>query len=203
VAETITASGDAVENAQTLTDPGERLARDAALRATFADPTSRHHEAIAEAELDVDYGRSPIVMGDAQGALAAGQRLPDTIEVLLAGGATCGLHELTHRAGHTALLIGGAAARGDELARLAGSMHSSCDTSLIEATFVLTSRSDAAVLPYKRLAPDAASELGIVAVTLLVVRPDGHVGLRTDRDHLEALTSYHSLLAERPSSRGR
>ena len=61
--------------------PAERRARDETLRAVFADPTSRHHEAIAEAELDIDYGGSPIVMGDEHEALAPGQRLPDTIEV--------------------------------------------------------------------------------------------------------------------------
>jgi 2-polyprenyl-6-methoxyphenol hydroxylase-like FAD-dependent oxidoreductase len=38
VAETITVSGDAVELAQTVTDPAERRARDETLRAVFADP---------------------------------------------------------------------------------------------------------------------------------------------------------------------
>jgi 2-polyprenyl-6-methoxyphenol hydroxylase-like FAD-dependent oxidoreductase len=42
VAETITASGDAVERAQSVTDPDERRARDETLRAVSADPTSRH-----------------------------------------------------------------------------------------------------------------------------------------------------------------
>jgi hypothetical protein len=105
VAETITVSGDAVELAQTVTDPAERRARDETLRAVFADPTSRHHEVIAEAELDVDYRGSPIVMGDEHDALAPGQRLPDTIEVILAGGEVCMLHQLTqprrpYRAAH-------------------------------------------------------------------------------------------------------
>jgi hypothetical protein len=95
VAETITVSGDAVELAQTVTDPAERRARDGTLRAVFPDPTSRHHEVIAEAELDVDYRGSPIVMGDESDALAPGQRLPDTIEIVLAGGEVCMLHQLT------------------------------------------------------------------------------------------------------------
>ena len=84
VAEMVTASGDAVELAQMVIDPAERRARDEALRVVFADPESRHHEAVAEAELDIDYGGSPIVMGDKHDALAPGQRLPDTIEVCLA-----------------------------------------------------------------------------------------------------------------------
>ena len=70
VAEMITASGDAVEHAQTVTDPAERRARDETLRAVFADPTSRHHEAIAEAELDIDYAR----LTDRHGRRARGAR---------------------------------------------------------------------------------------------------------------------------------
>ena len=89
--------------------------------------SSRHHEAIAEAELDIDYGDSPIVMGDAHQALGPGQRLPDTIEVRLASGERCGLHELTHRAGHTALLVGGSSSRDDDLARLADAMRARSD----------------------------------------------------------------------------
>ena len=91
VAEMITASGDAIEHAQPMTDPTERRARDETLFERYL-PTraSRHHEAIVEAELDIDYGGSPIVMGDAHDALAPGQRLPDTIEVSPADGE--GLH---------------------------------------------------------------------------------------------------------------
>jgi 2-polyprenyl-6-methoxyphenol hydroxylase-like FAD-dependent oxidoreductase len=191
VAETIAASGDEVEHAQTLSDPVERRARDATLRAVFADPTTRHHEAIAEAELDIDYGASPIVMGDAHAALGPGQRLPDTIEVRLANGDRRGLHELTHRAGHTALLVGGSSSRDDDLARLAASIRSPRG---IDATFVLTTRSGDRH-GWAFLSPAAADQLGTGEISLLVVRPDGHVGLRADRDHLDALTAYDTLLA--------
>src|SRR5262249_56985830 len=61
VAEAIVASGDMIEQAQALSDPAQRRARDEAIRANFAQPMSRHHEAVAEAELDIDYGASPIV----------------------------------------------------------------------------------------------------------------------------------------------
>jgi hypothetical protein len=194
VAEAIAASGDEVEHAQTLSDPAERRARDQTLRAVFADPKSRHHEAIAEAELNIDYGNSPIVMGDAHQALGPGQRLPDTIEVCLASGERCGLHELTHRAGHTALLVGGSSSRDDDLARLADSIRARSDAALIDTTIVLTTRSGNQHL-WVRLAPAAADQLGIDEGSLLVVRPDGHIGLRADRDHLDALAAYHSLLA--------
>jgi len=194
VAEQIAASGDEVEHAQTLSDPAERRTRDRQLRASFADPRARHHEAIAEAELDIDYGGSPIVMGDAHPALGPGQRLPDTIEVRLASGEQRGLHELTHRAGHTALLVGGASSRDDDLARLADAIQARSDRPLIGATIVLTTRTRN-LPPWAWLSPAAADQLGIGEVSLLVVRPDGHVGLRADRDHLDALAAYRSLVA--------
>ena len=201
MAETIAASGDEVEHAQTLTDPAERRARDETLRAVFADPKSRHHEAIAEAELDIDYGGSPIVMGDAHQALGPGQRLPDTIEVRLASGERRGLHELTHRAGHTALLIGGSSSRDDDLARLAGSMRGAQrrgDSSKRRSC----SRRDPAIGTRRHGSrPLQPTSWASATATLLVVRPDGHVGLRADRDHLEALAAYHSLLASGRTTR--
>ena len=38
-----------------------------------------------------------------------------------------------------------------------------------------------------------AAQLGIAEVTLLVVRPDGHVGLRADREHVAALAAYQAV----------
>ncbi|HEY8582906.1 MAG TPA: FAD-dependent monooxygenase, partial [Capillimicrobium sp.] len=63
VAEAITRSGDDAEALQAAMGPAERATRDAALRAVLADPDGSHHEAVAEAELDIDYGGSPIVRG--------------------------------------------------------------------------------------------------------------------------------------------
>jgi hypothetical protein len=193
VAEKITASGDAADLAETVTDSAERRARDETLRAMCNDPTSRHHEAIAEAELDVDYRGSPIVMGDEHGAIAPGQRLPDTIEVDLASGGACLLHELTIRAAHTALLIGGLSVQGERLGQLDSSIRARSGASVIEATVVLSTRSGDQA-PCARLAPVAAEQLGVGEITLLVIRPDGHVGLRADSDHIEALAAYHALL---------
>jgi hypothetical protein len=47
---------------------------------------------------------------------------------------------------------------------------------------------------YARIAPTAAEELGISELTLLVIRPDGHIGLRSDRNHVEDLAAYQRLL---------
>jgi 2-polyprenyl-6-methoxyphenol hydroxylase-like FAD-dependent oxidoreductase len=194
VAEMVTASGDAVELAQMVIDPAARRVRDETLRAVFADPNSRHHEVVAEAELDIDYGGSPIVMGHKHDLLAPGQRLPDTIEVHLAGGRACMLHELANRAGHTALLIGGLSVQTEALARVDKRMRAQSRASaIIEEIVAITADSDDQS-PYARIAPTAAEELGIGELTLLVIRPDGHIGLRSDRNHVEDLAAYQRLL---------
>lgn len=194
VAEMVTASGDAVELAQMVIGPAERQARDKALRAIFANPDARHHEAVAEAELDIDYGGSPIVMGDKHDALAPGQRLPDTIEICLAGGRACLLHELANRAGHTALLIGGSSIRTEALARVDNSIRAQSLASVIIEEIVVISAGSDDQSPYARVTPTAAEQLGIGEITLLVIRPDGHIGLRSDRNHLDDLTAYQQLL---------
>jgi 2-polyprenyl-6-methoxyphenol hydroxylase-like FAD-dependent oxidoreductase len=194
VAESITASGEAFEQAQNLTDPAERQARDEALRAVFADSTSRHHESVAEAELDIDYSDSPIVMGDRHELLAPGQRLPDKLEILLASGEAYLLHELINRAGHTALVIGRLPAHADRLARLASFTAARSGAPLIEATFLISTQSDDQNR-WARLSAAAADELGVDEITLLVIRPDGHIGLRADRDHEAALAAYHLLVS--------
>lgn len=62
-AQAIVASGEEIDHAQLLTDPAERRLHDEALREKFAKSSTRHSEAVAEAELGIDYGASPIVMG--------------------------------------------------------------------------------------------------------------------------------------------
>ncbi|WP_247198051.1 hypothetical protein [Ancylobacter koreensis] len=53
-------SGDEADHAQILKSPEDRRARDAFIRGIFANPTTRYQEAVAEAELNIDYGASPI-----------------------------------------------------------------------------------------------------------------------------------------------
>lgn len=191
VAEMVTAEGDEAESMQTIRDPRERRARDAAIRAVFADPASRHHEAVAEAELDIDYGGSPIVMGDRHEALAPGQRLPDSIAIDHPGGGR--LHELASRAGHTAILIGGSALPEATLADTHRTVGARTGTPVIEASFALSARAGSDDRA-GQLDPAMAARLGIEELTLLVVRPDGHIGLRADRDHGAALAAYERLL---------
>ena len=194
VARMITASGDEVEHAQALRDPDARRARDAALRATFADPASRHHEAIAEAELDIDYAASPIVMGDAHPTLGPGARLPDTITVRMPDGATRGLHDLAFRAGHTALVIGGESVAGDVLERVAREVRAAGGAAPILDDVVVLSLNDAVGAEHATLRRDLADSLGVRDVLLLVIRPDGHVGLRAESAHGAAVAAYAERL---------
>jgi 2-polyprenyl-6-methoxyphenol hydroxylase-like FAD-dependent oxidoreductase len=201
VAEMVTAEGDQAESMQAVKDPRERRARDAAIRAVFADPASRHHEAVAEAELDIDYGASPIVMGDRNAALAPGQRLPDAIAIRHADGGHGRLHQLANRAGHTAILIGGPAATAGDLADAHATLGTGAGAGsglpMLEATFAVAA-GPAGLDGHPRLDPAAAAGLGVEAVTLLLVRPDGHVGLRADTGHAEALAAYAALLGALP-----
>ena len=91
------------------------------------------------------------------------------------------------------LVIGGSSVDGDRLARLDSAMKARNGSSFVEATVMLTTRSGDRT-PVARLAVEAAGQLGIGEITLLVIRPDGHVGLRADRDQAEALAAYDALL---------
>ena len=194
VAEMITQSGDVTDSAQTLTDPTERNSRDQSINATLANPKTRHHEVVAETELNVDCSRSPIVSGEANSCLAPGQRLPDTIQVQRSDGQTCRLHEFAHRAGHTLMLLGGRSADGPTLVELHTALQElTTDSPLFEAAIALSTQLELPA-PIGRLEPVGADLLGIQGTTLLVLRPDGYVGLRADGDHLSALERYRKLI---------
>jgi hypothetical protein len=199
IVEMFTQSGDDFEHAQTMTDPTERDSRDQAIKAMLADPENLHQQVMAETELNLEYSRSPIIMGDANNDLAPGYRLPDTILVQWAGRhlemQPRGLHQLAHRAGHTLMLLAGPAADRSALVELHAALQDlAADSPLFEAAVALGSHPD---LPVKigQLQPGAADLLGIKGTTLLVVRPDGYVGLRSDQNHLGALESYRALVS--------
>lgn len=195
VAQRITASGDEADSAQMLKDAADRRERNLFIRDVFADPQKRHQEAVAEAELDVDYALSPIVSGDAGPGLAPGQRLPDRIEVGAADGAALMLDDLVNRTGHTVILLGGEKATAGEVAALHRALADRSGAPLYGSTFAAAVASDAAGLA--SLSAADAARLGIEGVTLLVVRPDGHVGLRADGGHEGALRAYGLKLGVR------
>jgi 2-polyprenyl-6-methoxyphenol hydroxylase-like FAD-dependent oxidoreductase len=171
VAEAVGLSGDEFDQVQLVASPAERDQRDRSLRAGLTDPVQRHHEIVAAAEMDVTYAGSPIVMGDAVRGVTPGQRLPV-------------LRELTRHAGHTVMVLGGAAASSDDLTAVADAVRTAAAGSPLFASVV---------------ARDAVADdrLGIDGVTLLAIRPDGYVGLRADHDHVAALERYHHLILDR------
>jgi 2-polyprenyl-6-methoxyphenol hydroxylase-like FAD-dependent oxidoreductase len=195
IAEAITRSGDLSEDAQTMTDPTEREKRNQAIRTALSDPEELRRHVMAETELVIDYTGSPIIMGDASDSLSAGFRLPDTIAVEWpkAPGCRC-LHQLAHRAGHTLLLLAGAEANKAELINVHSAIQGSAAHSpIFEKAFTLathTGLSDEIGL----WPPRAADQLGVHDITLLVVRPDGYIGARADRNHLAAIEDYRSLI---------
>ena len=194
VAEMIARSGDLTEESQTLTDPAERERRDQILRAAMAEPAARHQEVVAETELNIDYSGSPIVCGDINSHLATGQRLPETILVQPSGSEMRRLQELTRRTGHTLVLLGGPDAQDGHLANLHTTVQQRTTGSpLFEAAIAFGTRRE---LPGRigHLEPAAAKLLDVGCITLLAVRPDGYIGLRCDRDHLEELERYGSLI---------
>jgi len=194
VAERVMQSGDGFEDALTVSDPAECDKRDQGIRAKLADAKTLHREVAAETELIADYCGSPIVFGDVNSKLAAGRRLPDTIPVQLAGVRAHKLHGLGHRAGHTLLLLAGAGAHIPTLVDLHGALQKlTAESMSIEAAITLGSHPD---LPAQigKFEPGAADLLGVEGITLLVVRLDGYIGLRADRDHLNALERYGVLV---------
>jgi hypothetical protein len=169
VAEMVARSGDVVEQGQMLTKAAERRGRDSAIRAAFAEPASRHNEIVAETELNVDYSESPIVFKGAGSVLAAGQRVPSTIPV--------------RSAGHTLVLAGDTTTEDSEFANLLDASQKLVKDSRVFESVVS--------LGTNQLLDSRGG------TTLLVVRPDGYVGMRCERDHLAALERYQRLVTAR------
>ena len=194
VARTVGLEGDDFELAQMATDAKERQDRDRSLRAMLADPTARQHEIVAEAELDVEYSNSPIVIGDAHRGLAPGQRLPDTIATRWSETESGRLHEHTRHAGHTIVLVNAADADRGAVSELLGNLLDVLAGSpMLDAVIALgigEHPSEAAA----HIEPSAAALLAVDEITLFAVRPDGYIGLRADHDHLAALARYQALV---------
>ena len=189
VADMVMASGDAAESAQMVHGQEERRARDQAIRAAFGNPDARHREAVSEAELDIDYAGSPIVMGDRHDALWPGQRLPDHIDVRFSTGGQGKLHDYAKRRGHTVLLIGGPGTAQQPLSDLRRDLEALSDGHIIEVVVALTASPGVTEVD-AYLDPAVAAMLGVDDLMLLVIRADGHVGLRAAERHAETLSAY-------------
>jgi hypothetical protein len=182
VAQEICRSGDATEQAHGLQEPAERAARDRAIAAMLANPVARQQEVVAETEMNVSYASSAIISGGGGQPFGAGQRLPTTIAAPPGAGAEL-LHALTHRCGHTLLLLAGPEVSPEALS----SLEAELVADRAEGTLALVEAVVAVRL-------EEAPSLGLGPLTLLVVRPDGFIGLRADADHCSEVRRYGGLL---------
>ncbi len=195
-AQLVAQSGDEFERSLMMTDAVECAARDQAIAAMIADPKARQHEIVAETELNIDYCNSPIVFGDRNDDFSAGFRMPDTIFVQPSGKPLCRLVELVQRPAHTLLLLAGEGAQGSELAELDAALQTFAGNSpLFDTSFTFATQSNLSA-NIGRLDRVEADLLGVKAITLLAVRPDGYVGLRSDRNHVRALKRYQTRILE-------
>jgi len=187
VAERVVSSGAEVEIAHTLTDARERATRDAAIRRTLEDLDAAHHEAAAASELDRVYPRSRAVAGDEGFGAAPGRLLPDTGDVEPVDGEPRPLHQLTHRPGHTMIVLGGP--RGDprRVAELTSELERRSGAA-VDAVLGLCMRP--ADQPVGRIDESVAAQLGVVNITVLGVRPDRYIGLRDDRGDPQVVETY-------------
>ena len=191
VAQLVVDSGDAVEAGQAMTAADDRAARDAQIRAMLNDPQSAHYEAAAHAELDRCYADSGAVLGDANATFGPGDRLPDGLGV--DGG---DLHPLTHRAGHTMLVVGGVDTPPGEVARLVEALEEAhAGSGVVDAVVGLSPR--AANTNLRRIDDDAVDRLGVHDTVILAVRPDRYLGFRHDGADAAALQPYIEALAAR------
>jgi hypothetical protein len=191
VAERVVASGAAAESAHSMTDAAERAGRDAEIRRTFTDPDTAHHEAAAAAEIDRSYPRSRAVTGDDGSDLSAGLRLPDTGDVEPVDGDPRPLHELTHRRGHTLIILGGPQADPERVGDLVTELEGRSGPA-VDAVIGLCTRPGGAQVG--GIDESVAAQLGVVGVTVLGVRPDRYIGLRDDSGDPGAVAAYLDAL---------
>ena len=192
MAEQFTRSSDAADQAQLLEGSGELAARDRAIAAMLADPAARRQEAVAEAELNVSYAGSAITSDAERTEATARPWRPDSgcppRSRCRPGAAAGHLHQLTHRRGHTLLLLADGEADPAALATLRAQL---------EADDAATAPARALVEAVVAVRLEESSGLGLGPLTLLAVRPDGFIGLRADSDHRQALRRYRQLVLGR------
>jgi 2-polyprenyl-6-methoxyphenol hydroxylase-like FAD-dependent oxidoreductase len=214
VALEIVAAGESMEEMGRFDGEEGKMRRDEEVRVALTDPETVHTEAVAEAEMNITYRDSPIVLRPGEGAsaedpsltnsgevrsgsspdaLVSGDRLPDL------GPVTAGpkepekrLHELAHRPGHT-LLVVAVGDGGEELPRLLAELETLiARPPLFDVAFALaTAPGDA---PVGTIHPAAAAALGVRSLAVLAIRPDRHIGLLAEGGTLADVERYASLV---------
>jgi hypothetical protein len=123
---------------------------------------------------------------------ATGPRLPDTGHVEPVDGDPRPLHELTHRRGHTLIVLGGSQANADRVATLATELEGRPSAG-VDAVVGLCTRPGGPQVG--RIDESVAAQLGVVGATVLAVRSDRYIDFRNDSDpgavaaYLDALLS--------------
>lgn len=189
VALEIVATGEGMEDMGRFEGDEGRARRDEEVRVALTDPETAHAEAVAEAELNIDYRESPIVLG-------GGDRLPDLGPVTgEPGGQEVRLHQLAHRPGHTLIAIA-VGDGGEELARLHAELEGVVARSpLFDAAFSLATAPGAA--PVGTIHPKAAQALGVGSLAVFAIRPDRHIGLFAEPASLADVERYEALVTGR------
>lgn len=167
VARRVAASGDDFESAQGILDEAGRGERNGAIRDAYANEESRRQEVLAEAELNISYAGSPIVIGgEPVEGPGAGDRFVDPA------------FEMPTGFGHTLLVV----AHGEDLAA--------------EAVASLDPKVSRAFESTVTLGPDsgAPDRLGVEVASFFAIRPDGHVGCRSDGAGTQPIEDYVDLL---------
>jgi 2-polyprenyl-6-methoxyphenol hydroxylase-like FAD-dependent oxidoreductase len=208
----VIAAGEGMEDMGRFDGEEGRARRDEEVRVALSDPETVHAEAVAEAELNISYRGSPIVVGEGEAredpsltnsgevrsgsslaSLRAGERLPDLGPVRAGEGEPeRRLHELTHRSGHTLLAVA-VGDGGEELARMHAQLEALVARSpLFDAAFALATGTDH--LPYGSIHAGAAAALGVKSLAVFAVRPDRHVGLVAEPASLADVEAYEALI---------
>jgi len=213
-AQMILKSGENSEKVTLMKCPNQRAARDKMLRSVFASVlgTRKKASVMSKTELNVEYGASSIVSGHSSSkhpdAPGPGARMPNTHTVKLGpddGWKSTPLHELTFCSGQTILLLGGPDADGSTFVELYKEISDlvESEAEVFEAAFAFTTDPSVTALNGKigLLESSTVDAFGVEGIVMLVVRPDGFIGLRasdTDSGKVcpEMLSKYSSKILQ-------
>ena len=208
-AEMILKSGEHSEKVTTMKCPQQRAARDKMLRSVFASVlgTRKKASVMSKTELNVEYGASSIVSGRSSfkhpDAPGPGARMPNTHTVRLGpddGWKSTPLHELAFCCGHTVLLLGGPDADGPNFVKLYKEVSDlvASEADVFEAAFSFATDPSITSLDGKigLLESSTVDAFGVDGIAMLVVRPDGFIGLREGDADGEAEKAFPEMLSK-------
>ncbi|MBA3650988.1 MAG: FAD-dependent monooxygenase [Chthoniobacterales bacterium] len=140
------------------------------------------------AELGVNYRQSPFVENVGGGRLRAGDRAPDA-ELRDANGQARRLFEIFRAPRHVLLLFLGAGFDADEKMELLCSAWRDLPPEALESHRILRGEGDAQA-DLRDLSGLAHSAYGLVEGGIVLVRPDGYLGYRSDEFEAASLRAY-------------